>query len=116
MGNGRLVGLSTHDREQVRTAGGQGVDYIGVGPIYPSATKETDREALGPEFAGWAAEEAGVPVVAIGGINLENVAELASAGCRNVAVIHALAKTSNLRDAVRTFLETLNPTDSVNLP
>lgn len=116
MGNGRLVGLSTHNREQVLAAAGQGVDYIGVGPIFGSPSKESDYEVLGPDFAGWAAENSGVPAVAIGGVNLDNVADVARAGCTNVAVISALAQASNLRDAVRTFLETLDPTDSVNLP
>lgn len=116
MGNGRIVGLSTHNREQVMAAAQLGVDYIGVGPIFSSASKATDRVPLGPEFAGWAAAHAGVPTVAIGGITLENVAGVAAAGCRNVAVISALAQAPQPRDAVRMFLETLNPTDSVNLP
>lgn len=116
MGNGRLVGLSTHNREQVLAAAALGVDYIGVGPIFPTATKETTHVPLGAAFAGWAAATSGLPVVAIGGIGLENVAELAAAGCRNVAVISALSRATQPRDSVRAFLDALHPTDSVNLP
>jgi thiamine-phosphate pyrophosphorylase len=116
MGNNRIVGLSTHDREQVLAAADANVDYIGVGPIFASTSKKAGRTLLGPEFAGWAAANSGLPTVAIGGITLENVAEIAAAGCTNVAVISALARAPQLTEVVRGFLETLDPTDSANLP
>jgi thiamine-phosphate pyrophosphorylase len=116
MGNHRIVGLSTHDRPQVLAAAESDVDYIGVGPIFASPTKKTDRIPLGPDFAGWAAAQSGLPTVAIGGITLDNVAEIATAGCNNVAVISALSRAPQLTEAVRGFLETLDPTDSANLP
>lgn len=115
LGPDRLLGLSTHDRDQILEARSLDVDYLGVGPIFESSTKNVGRELLGPEFAGWAARESVKPVVGIGGIKLGNVAQLAHAGCTNVAVVGALNETSRPGDLVRSFLDILSSADSARL-
>ncbi|MBI3736344.1 thiamine phosphate synthase [Candidatus Sumerlaeota bacterium] len=115
LGPEKIIGLSTHSREQVLAAAGIEADYIGVGPIFPSPTKQAVREPLGPELAGWAAGAVEMPVVAIGGISIGNAARVASAGCPNVAVISALNKTQRPGEVVRAFLDILQANTPASL-
>ncbi|MDF1799573.1 MAG: thiamine phosphate synthase [Planctomycetota bacterium] len=79
LGPSALIGLSTHDFAQVVLAGEEPVDYLGFGPIYPTATKGYER-GLGPERA-WLAEEASaLAVYPIGGIGPANASELSNPG------------------------------------
>ncbi len=113
---GRIIGVSTHSREQAFEAARMKADYIGVGPIFPTATKKVAHPVTGPELAGWAAGTLDLPVVAIGGITLGNVAQVVSAGCSNVAVISALNRAERTAEVVRSFLEILSAPHSANLP
>lgn len=83
-GNG-LIGVSTHNLAQVREAVFSGADYIGVGPVFESRTKEFSQIA-GLEFVSAVAGRIGIPWFAIGGINLANLAQVQSAGATRVAV------------------------------
>jgi thiamine-phosphate pyrophosphorylase len=89
VGRERLVGLSTHSPEQIERAAG--VDYIGVGPVYETPTK-AGRPAVGLDLVRFAARGARVPFFAIGGIDPRNVAAVAAAGARRVAVVRALTE------------------------
>jgi len=84
-----LVGVSTHNIEQVRKAVLDGADYLGVGPTYPSRTKTFD-EFPGLAFVRAAAAESSLPAFALGGIGPANVAEVVAAGMRRVAVSAAV--------------------------
>jgi len=85
---GFLVGLSTHDEAQVREALALGVDYVGFGPVYGTSTKADALPRRGVEALRRAVAAAGaMPVVAIGGITLENVREVAESGAAMAAVI-----------------------------
>jgi len=105
-GGGRLVGLSTHSIEQARRAVDAGADYIGVGPMFPTVTK-----AAGPiKGAGLlkdVATQIEIPHVAIGGVNADNVAELAEAGGRCVAVCQAILGAEDPKAAARTIKQRL---------
>jgi len=79
LGPAALVGLSTHDFPQVVLAGEEPVDYLGFGPIFPTATKGYER-GLGAERAWLAEEAAGLPVYPIGGIGPGNASELSNPG------------------------------------
>ncbi len=81
VGPDRLVGLSTHSPEQVDAAAGAPVDYIGVGPVHPTPTKP-GRPAVGLELVRYAADHAGLPFFAIGGISPANVAAVRAGGSR----------------------------------
>jgi thiamine-phosphate pyrophosphorylase len=79
LGSELLIGLSTHDARQVAAAQDEPVDYLGFGPVFPSATKGY-AQGRGPEYA-WAAAEASIlPVFAIGGIDVTNAQELDNVG------------------------------------
>src|SRR5712692_7794847 len=70
-GAGCWVGVSTHTLEQVREAAGTSTDYIAVGPIFPTSTKEDHEPVVGVDFARRARELTSKPLVAIGGITAE---------------------------------------------
>ena len=86
---GALVGRSTHNIAQARAAVEEAADYIAVGPMFPTSTKDAGPVA-GVAYLKQVLAEIATPHVAIGGITAENVAELAAAGCRRVAVCSAV--------------------------
>ncbi|MEM6314614.1 MAG: thiamine phosphate synthase, partial [Planctomycetota bacterium] len=88
LGPERTIGVSTHNVEQVRAALDAGADYVGVGPVFPSATKPRDF-LPGLAFARQAAAHP-LPTVAIGGITVENAAEVFATGVSAVAVTAAV--------------------------
>jgi thiamine-phosphate pyrophosphorylase len=100
VGPDRLVGLSTHDPDQVDGAGG--TDYIGVGPVYSTPTKP-GRPAVGLDLVRYASEHARVPFFAIGGINDGNVAAVRAAGAERVAVVRALTEAEDPERTARSL-------------
>ncbi len=82
-----LIGLSTHTGAQVDSA--RGVDYIGVGPVHETPTKE-GRAAVGCELVAHASAHASGVFFAIGGINEATVASVVAAGAQRIAVVRAL--------------------------
>ncbi|MEX2103497.1 MAG: thiamine phosphate synthase [Gaiellaceae bacterium] len=91
------IGLSTHTPAEVDAAG---ADYIGVGPVYSTPTKE-GRSAVGPELVRYAAERARVPWFAIGGIDASNAGEVVAAGATRIAVVRAIGDAPDPEAAAR---------------
>ena len=91
------VGLSTHAREEIDSAE---ADYIGVGPVYATPTKE-GRAPVGLELVRYAAERAGLPWFAVGGIDRTNVADVVAAGARRIAVVRAIVDSPDPERAAR---------------
>jgi thiamine-phosphate pyrophosphorylase len=92
-----IIGKSTHSREQLRTACQQYPAYVGLGPVFTTATKP-GVQAVGLDYVRKATEEladTGIGHVAIGGITQDNVEEVLSAGARAVAVCAAVTKTGD---------------------
>ena len=107
LGPGPLLGVSTATAEEAAAAEVAGADYLGVGAIYATATKADAGAPLGPGRIPAIRRASGLPIVAIGGITLENAAEAIRAGAAGVAVVTAVtlaedmaAATRRLRDAV----------------
>jgi thiamine-phosphate pyrophosphorylase len=98
LGPEALVGVSTHDVEQLRQAVRDGASYVGVGPTFPSGTKEF-AEFPGLEYVRQAAAETSLPAFVLGGVTLENVREAVAAGARRVAVSAAVCRTDDPRQA-----------------
>jgi thiamine-phosphate pyrophosphorylase len=101
-----IVGLSTHNDEQVRSAATEPIDYLAVGPIFETASKETPHRPVGLELVR-AARAAGLPVVAIGGISLDRAVSVINAGASAVAVISDLLATGTPAARVREYLQAL---------
>jgi thiamine-phosphate pyrophosphorylase len=108
MGPSAIIGLSTHSREQIEAAANQPVDYISVGPIWETPTKE-GRPATGLELIRTAAEIAGKPWFAIGGIDNENVDEVAAAGAERICVVRAIRDAGDPRAAATTLFGAVDP-------
>ena len=106
VGAGRLVGVSTHTLAQARPAAADGADYIGVGPMFATATKDAGPVA-GPQLLRQVAAEVPLPHVAIGGITADNVAQLVAAGARRVAVCSAVIAAADPQAAARAIVEQL---------
>ena len=87
----KIVGLSTKNINQVKQANNLPIDYIGFGSIFPTNTKENAKVA-GLDQLKKAVEISVQPVVAIGGINHENVEQVLETGCKNIAVVSAVFK------------------------
>jgi thiamine-phosphate pyrophosphorylase len=86
----RWVGVSTHNLEQLRAAERTSADYIAVGPIFPTATKDNPDPVVGLDFLRAARQVTRKPLVAIGGITLGSAADVFRAGADSVAVISDL--------------------------
>lgn len=121
VGPDMLVGLSTHAPSEVdaalaRTADGAPyVDYIGVGPVYPTPTK-LGRPAVGTELVAYASAQAHVPFFAIGGIDTDNIDEVLDAGASRVCVLRAICdarEPEQAAAALRDALERVAGADGV---
>ena len=88
---GMLIGYSTHDLTQARLAAAEGADYIGFGPVFPTQTKLAPDPTVGLDALRAVCAAVTVPVVAIGGIGLDRLADVAAAGASAAAVIAAVA-------------------------
>jgi thiamine-phosphate pyrophosphorylase len=105
LGRDKWIGLSTHSASQVRQSNRSPVQYIGFGPVYASATKRSESPPLGLRRLARACSASAFPVVAIGGIGLDQVREVLKAGASSAAVISALMKAENLALQMQRFLE-----------
>jgi len=89
MGTDAIVGLSTHSEEQIAASAGRPVDYISVGPIWETPTKE-GRPGVGLELISHAAADAPHPFFAIGGIDPSNAGEVVAAGAERLCAVRAI--------------------------
>lgn len=101
LGETAIIGLSTHDMAQALIADRLPVDYIAVGPIYATTSKDNPSPVLGVERFQEICAAVRKPVVAIGGMTLESAPEVYRAGASSVAVIRDILKAENICDRVR---------------
>lgn len=103
LGPARLLGVSTHDPGQAEAAQRAGADYIGFGPMFATGTKDTGYTSRGPEAIREIRKVVALPILAIGGITLENVAEVIAAGATAPAVISAVVRAADITAAAAAF-------------
>ncbi|MCD6406130.1 MAG: thiamine phosphate synthase [Planctomycetes bacterium] len=103
VGPDALVGISTANAAELAAAEEAGADYVGVGSVFASPTKNARIGGL--EYVRLTAEVARVPFLAIGGINLDNVARVVAAGARGVAVSSAVIASRDPRGAAEAIRE-----------
>ena len=101
----RIVGLSTHNIEQTRASASQPVDYIGVGPVYATPTKDIPDPTLGLATMGEMIAAAAHPAVAIGGIDAARLPVVLEAGAKNYAVVRAVCQSLNPFEAISRLME-----------
>ena len=104
-GSDRWVGISTHSLEQVRRANATSADYIAIGPIFPTSTKEDLEPVLGVECIRAARRLTSKPLVAIGGMTLDRVPEVFQAGADCIALARGLICVTDPRRRVQEFVQ-----------
>jgi thiamine-phosphate pyrophosphorylase len=102
LANMRIVGISTHSLEQALAAERDGASYIGVGPVFPTATKPA-ATSVGTELVRQVAAQVKIPFFAIGGITLDNIGQVLEAGATRVAVVSAILRSSDVTEASAEF-------------
>ena len=108
LGPAAIVGYSTHSVAQVEAALREPVSYVAVGPVFGTSTKDTGYNAVGLELVAAAARLAGsMPIVAIGGVTLDNARSAIDAGAAAVAVISGLCGGRDAEARVKAYLRAL---------
>jgi thiamine-phosphate pyrophosphorylase len=107
IGPDALIGVSTHNLEQVRQAIVDGASYLGIGPTFPSQTKSF-AELAGLDFVRAASAETSLPAFVLGGITLDNLPAVLAAGGRRVAVSQAIAQADDPRRVAAQFRQILD--------
>jgi thiamine-phosphate pyrophosphorylase len=102
-----IIGLSTHSVKQAQAGCRSGADYIAVGPVHATPTKE-GRPAIGIEPIKYAAAHVSVPWFAIGGIDTKTVGDVVRAGARRIVVVRALTDAEDPEAVARTLRTSLN--------
>lgn len=107
LGPKRLIGYSTHTLDQARRAAREPVDYIAVGPVFPTRTKQNPDPVVGLSLVSEVRALTNRPLVAIGGITMENAPSVLAAGADAVAVIRDLVTAPDLEARAHQFLAAL---------
>ena len=100
LGNDVILGVSAQTVEQAKKAEAHGADYLGVGAVFPTGSKD-DAEDVSYETLKAICEAVSIPVIAIGGITQDNVKELAGSGIVGIAVISAIFAQKDITQATK---------------
>lgn len=106
-GENFIIGVSAETVEEARRAEADGANYLGVGPMFATATKPDAGAPVGPERLRAINQAVSIPVFGIGGITLENAAQVLQAGADGICVISAIMSAADPTEATRQFLAML---------
>lgn len=107
IGDNKIIGLSTHSEKQGMEAyKNPNVDYIGVGPIFPTTTK--DKTPVGLGYLEYAVKNLDLPFVAIGGIKAHNIDTIIAKGAQRVCLVSEIVGADSISDMVRNLQKKLN--------
>ena len=108
LGPEKIVGLSTHNQSQAQAAKACGeVDYIGVGPIFPTATKKDVCEPVGLEYLDYVTGDIDLPFVAIGGIKEHNLTQVRERGANMICMVTEIVGAVDITEKIRTLLRVM---------
>jgi thiamine-phosphate pyrophosphorylase len=109
LGEDKIVGVSAHSLAEAQQAIADGADYLGIGPIYPTSSKD-DAQAVRSTLVIEEIRNSGitVPLVGIGGITVHNAAPVLAAGADGISVISAIAGAEDITLAARGFVQEVN--------
>ena len=107
LGHDYIIGISATCLGEAIEAAKDGADYIGLGPIYPTPSKDDAAPPMGLEGLIEVRKSIGVPIVAIGGLTSDNIEEAVLAGADGIAVISAVASAGDMAEAARNLDETI---------
>ena len=104
LGEDKIIGLTVHNTDEAILGEKLGANYLGVSPIFATSTKKDAGKPAGIELIKNVKKIVKTPLVAIGGINYENVDEILKTGVSNVAVISAIVTKENVEEECRKFI------------
>lgn len=107
LGSGKLIGISTHNLNQAIEAEAGGADYIGFGPIFQTTTKENPDPVVGVGGLREVRAKVRIPIVAIGGINAKNAADVRTAGADCAAVISTVLSAPDPAKAIAELMKAM---------
>jgi len=107
LGQNKIIGKSTHNYQEAKSAVKEGVDYIGIGPAFPSKTKDTYKP-LNIKTIKKIIISCNIPYFVIGGINSKNLKYLLSKEIKRIAVFSSIIKADNPHSITKKFLKKLN--------
>lgn len=108
LGDERIIGLSTHSPEQARAAVAEGADYIGVGPIYATSTKDDVCAPVGLEYLEYVRDNIELPWVAIGGIKRHNLDQLVARGAKTVCLVTEIVGSEDIGTMIGELTDLIN--------
>lgn len=115
IGNEKIIGVSTHSIIQARQAQKEGADYIAIGPVFSTRTKDYEP-SIGLEIIQEISGAINIPFIAIGAITLENLDEVLKAGASRVAVCSAIISSKDILSSTRQFKTKLTRLVRAGLP
>jgi len=103
LGKKRVIGLTVHSIKEALKAQEEGADYIGVSPIFATATKPDAGRSAGIKLLREINERLRIPIIAIGGINLQNAAQVISVGADGLCAISAVVTKPDVKAEIEKF-------------
>ncbi|OIJ16081.1 thiamine-phosphate diphosphorylase [Anaerobacillus arseniciselenatis] len=108
VGKDKIIGISTHQIEEAREAQKNGADYIGVGPIFATKSKEDVVDPVTTKYIEEVVNEITIPFVAIGGIKLHNVEQVLNSGATRICAISEIVGSDDVTKTCQTFIQKIN--------
>lgn len=108
IGPGKILGVSVENIREARTAMAEGADYVGASPIFSTPTKPDAPQPLGIQGLQEIARVCTLPIVAIGGLNISNTAEILRAGAAGIAVVSAIVAADDVERAARDLKQVID--------
>jgi thiamine-phosphate pyrophosphorylase len=105
LGENRIIGVTVHNLEEAMEASGKGADYLGLSPIYPTTTKIDAGESCGIALIKEIKTCCSIPLVAVGGITLDNAPPVIQAGADSLCAISAVVSSDNVKEEIIKFQE-----------
>ena len=105
LGEEKIIGLTVHDLDEAINAEKLGVNYIGLAPIFKTDTKEDARDPIGTKMIEIVKKNVGLPIVAVGGINKNNLKKVMKAGADSVVSIYAVLNTNDVYKEISEFIK-----------
>ncbi len=105
VGENKIIGISTHQIEEAREAQKHGADYIGVGPIFATQSKEDVVDPVTTKYIEEVVNEITIPFVAIGGIKLHNVDQVLNSGATRICAISEIVGSDDVIKTCQTFIQ-----------
>ncbi len=107
LGEDYIIGVTVHNIEQIIKAYKEGADYLGLGPIFESYTKENPHPPIGLEILNWATSHIKIPIVAIGGIKESNLPLVLKNGGKCVAMVSEIVSSENIKEKIKKIFKIL---------